>query len=193
VQRAATPPFLQVSGRFYRAVRPERLAHVLDPPAPLSAGRYHRPGQAALYITREADWAVIAVARYMAEEGSSRMIVPLRVSTAAVLDQRDAHACAVLGVDPAASACRWQVALAEQREPESWHNADAARAVGADGLTDPSRGIVDGWHLTLFRWNEPGAPTVEVDGDPLHIDYAAARSRWPAPDGWMQARGDMLF
>jgi hypothetical protein len=32
----------KVSGQFFRCVLVERLDHVLDPPGPSSAGRYHR-------------------------------------------------------------------------------------------------------------------------------------------------------
>jgi hypothetical protein len=52
-------PTRLVSGRFYRAVRADRMDQVLDPPAPESAGRYHRHGEPALYITAQHDWAVI--------------------------------------------------------------------------------------------------------------------------------------
>ena len=47
-----------------------------------------------------------------------------------------------------------------------------------------SRGIVGGWHVTLFNWNAPGAPQVCVAGEPLVIDYADARARWAPPRGW---------
>ncbi len=190
---SGAPPLLTVEGRFWRSIRADRLAHVLDPPAPDSAGRYHRPGQATLYLTAEADWAVIAVARYALVDREPRLIVPLRLSPARVVDQRDAAAAAAWDIDPALSAVRWQIALEAGDEPPSWHNADAARAGGADGIVDPSRGILDGWHMALFRWNVPGAPTVALAGDPLMIDYAAARARWAAPPGWLEQQGDLIY
>ena len=182
-----------VEGRFYRAVAADHVDRVLAAPSAQSAGRYHRPGQPALYVSREADWAVIAVSRYMAEDGIARVVLPLRLSAARVVDQRDVQHCAGLGIDPQLSATRWQIALVEHRDPPSWTNADKARELGADGIIDPSRGIVGGWYMALFRWNAPGAPRIEVDGDPIPADYPAARSRWPSPPGWMEAAGDLTY
>jgi RES domain-containing protein len=184
---------LNVSGRFYRAMHPDAVARVLDSPGPESAGRYHRPGQPALYVTREADWAVIAIQRYAATESAPRLVVPLRIDAAAVVDQRDPVQCAALGIYADDAAARWQQWLARDEEPPSWRNADAARAVGADGIVDPSRGIVDGWHLALFHWNQPGAPQVIVDGEPMVIRYAEARTRWASPNGWIEAHGDETY
>jgi hypothetical protein len=66
-------PLRSVKGRFYRAVRADRIDKILDPPGPDSAGRYHRHGQPALYITPEPDWAVIALGGYMVEDGLPRL------------------------------------------------------------------------------------------------------------------------
>lgn len=95
------------------------------------------------------------------------MIVPVDIGTARVLDQRDAVACIALGIDRDQSNVNWRAELAAGREPVSWRNADAARAIGADGIIDRSRHIPGGWHVTLFRWNEPGAPSVAVAGSPF--------------------------
>ena len=173
-----------VSGRFWRAIAAERVGQVLSPPGPDSAGRYHRPGQSALYITPEADWATIAIGRYLLDDGIKRVVVPLELDGAAVLDQRDPYACAALGIDPAQSQGRWDEELAAGREPSSWLASDAARAAGAQGIIDLSRGIAGGWHVCLFAWNVPGAPQLRVAGDPLPCVYWPARDRWPAPDGW---------
>ena len=177
-------PLHRIGGTFYRAVLEDRVEHVLDPPGPDSAGRYHRPGQGALYVTAEADWAAIATGNYAAEDGLARVIVPLELDAADVLDQRDAAACAALGIDPGDATGRWRPYLAEGRVPPSWRNSDGARAAGADGIIDPSRGIIGGWHVALFRWNEPGAPQLRIAGDPLPFDYTASRGRWAAPEGW---------
>lgn len=174
----------RVAGRFYRAIPVDRLAAVLDPPGPDSAGRYHRPGQPALYITPGADWATIAIGQYLLADGKPRVIVPVDLDEAFVLDQHNADACAALGIDRDASNQSWSAAVREGREPPSWRSADMARQAGADGIIDRSRGIAGGWHVTLFRWNQAGAPQVSVAGEPLPCDFPAARSRWPAPPGW---------
>ena len=177
-------PLHRISGQFWRAIAAERVEQVLKPPGPDSAGRYHRPGQAALYITLEADWATIAIGRYLLTDGIARLVVPLELDCADVFDQRDPAACAALGIDPTQSQVRWNDELAAGREPPSWLASDAARASGAQGIIDISRGIAGGWHVCLFAWNEPGAPQVRVAGAPVACDYWPARDRWPAPDGW---------
>ncbi|PZP17921.1 MAG: RES domain-containing protein, partial [Sphingomonas hengshuiensis] len=85
----STIPLLTISGRFYRAILASRIDSVLAPPGPASAGRYHRLGQSALYLTCNPEWAYIAVSGYMREDGLARMIVPLELGQADVLDQRD--------------------------------------------------------------------------------------------------------
>lgn len=157
-------PLLTVRGRFYRAILASRVDHVLAPPGPDSAGRYHRLGQPALYVTASPEWATIAVSGYMREDGLPRVIVPLAVGEAQVFDQRDAQACATLGIDREASNANWRSMLATGQEPSSWRNADAARAIGADGIIDRSRHIPGGWHITFFRWNALGGPTISVCG-----------------------------
>lgn len=184
--------FRTVSGRFYRTVAADRIAEVLDPPAPTSAGRYHRLGQPALYTSPTPQWAILATARYMREDGRRRVVVPLEITGARVIDQRDEAACLALGIDRDRSNLPWRLALAEGREPPSWHSADIARATGADGIIDRSRQAAGGWHLNLFRWNALGAPRVEISGDPIPVDPASPEAQWglwaPSPHeplhGW---------
>ena len=158
-------PLLRVAGRFYRAIRADRVDHVLSPPAPDSAGRYHRHGEPALYLTALPEWATIAVSKYIREDGLPRVIVPLDLDGADPLDQRDDAARMAAGIDREASGVDWRKALKAGEEPPSWHAADAARATGAAGIIDVSRHIPGGWHVTLFRWNEPGAPRVKIVGE----------------------------
>lgn len=177
--------FQRISGRFWRAIAADRASDVLKAPGPKSAGRYHRPGQPALYITPHADWATIAIGRYLLSDHTARVVVPLDLDGAEVFDQRDPSACAALGINPELSQVRWNDELAAGREPPSWAASDAARAAGARGIIDLSRGIEGGWHVCLFLWNVPGAPQVRVAGQPVPCDYWPARDRWPAPDGWV--------
>jgi len=174
----------RASGRFWRVIAADRAEQLLDPPGPQSAGRYHRPGERALYITTEADWGVIAVGRYMLADGRARVAIPLDLDGADLFDQRDAAACAQLGVDPRQSMVRWNDELASGRTPPSWIASDSARQAGAQGIIDISRGIAGGWHVCLFDWNRPGAPQVTVAGPAQPCDYAQARARWPSPPGW---------
>lgn len=171
-------PLLTIAGRFYRAILADRVGAVLAPPGPQSAGRYHRVGQAALYLTCDPDWARIAVSGYMREDGLARMIVPLELTQAKIFDQRDEAACIALGIDREDSNVNWRAALAAGQEPLSWRNADAVRATGADGIIDRSRHIPDGWHVTLFRWNGPGAPSVTVAGTAFPAILSNSDQHW---------------
>jgi len=166
-------PLNVVQGRFYRAVIADRMGSALEPPGPESAGRYHRPGQPALYLSASPEWATIAVSGYMREDGLKRLILPVEVGEARVVDQRDPAACAALGIDCAASSLPWRPALQRGEEPSSWRNSDAARAAGADGLIDRSRHIPGGWHLALFCWNGLGGPSVSICGEPMPVAAAA--------------------
>jgi RES domain-containing protein len=169
---------LQLSGRFFRAIRSDRVADVLAPPGRQSAGRYHRHGQPALYITQSPEWAAVAVSGYMREDGLPRVIVPLTMTAARVFDQRDEIACAALGIDREHSNADWRSALVAGMEPPSWRNSDKARAIGADGIIDRSRHIAGGWHITLFRWNEMGGPEITVCGDPMPVVLSNSAAKW---------------
>ncbi|NTF51104.1 RES family NAD+ phosphorylase [Agrobacterium rhizogenes] len=170
--------FRKISGRFFRSVLTERLDHVLDPPEASSAGRYHRLGQATLYTSASLEWSIIAISGYMREDQRPRVVVPLLVSDAIVVDQHDPQACEQLGIDRGLSNLSWRSALADGQEPASWRNADIARAAGADGIIDRSRLIPGGWHLNLFRWNALGGPSVEVCGEPVEIKLSENGPKW---------------
>ena len=44
--------------------------------------------------------------------------------------------------------------------PSSWAVRRRLEEAGAHGLIEPSRTAPGLWHLTLFCWNEDGAPRV---------------------------------
>jgi hypothetical protein len=68
----STIPLLTIFGRFYRAILAARVNGVLAPPVPASAGRYHRLGQPALYLTSDPEGAYSAVSGYVREDGLAR-------------------------------------------------------------------------------------------------------------------------
>ncbi|SQC92379.1 Uncharacterised protein [Cedecea neteri] len=112
---------------------------------------------------------MLAVAAHMRKDGKPRVLVPLYVEGARVLDQRDEYSCLALGINRDLSNHCWLNALQNNIEPPSWQNADRARVSNADGIIDPSRSIPDGWHLNLFRWNNLGGPRVTVCGEPISV------------------------
>jgi len=118
------------------------------------------------------EWAIIAVSGYIREDRQPRVVIPLMLGEAWVLDQHDEAACRQLGIDREHSNAPWRAALAKRREPPSWRNADA------DGIIDRSRMIPGGWHVNLFRWNELGGPGVTVGGEPVEISLSADGPKW---------------
>lgn len=164
--------FLQIQGVFYRSVLATNVGAALDPPGPQSAGRYHRHGQPALYMSPFPEWSISAVSGYMREDGLARVLIPISVTDAWVLDQRNEEISRLLGINPQASNGSWREAIGSGLVPGSWVNADRARASGADGIIDCSRNIPNGWHLCLFRWNEPETPQVKVCGDPIKVSLS---------------------
>jgi hypothetical protein len=105
-------PFRKISGRFFRSILSDRVDRILAPPDAESAGRYHRLGEPTLYMSPLQDWAIMAIAGYMREDHRRRVVVPLLVSDALVVDQRDERACKELGIDRALSNEPWRPALA---------------------------------------------------------------------------------
>ncbi|MDJ0090495.1 RES family NAD+ phosphorylase [Pantoea allii] len=170
--------FLPLSGQFYRSVLSTNAHAALAAPGPQSAGRYHRQGQPALYMSPIPEWSIMAVSGYMREDGLARVLIPLCVSGARVIDQRDKAGCLQMGIIPEASNSPWRAALKQGLMPLSWENADKARASGAHGIIDCSRIIPGGWHLCLFRWNTHDAPCVEVCGEPVTITLSSDGPEW---------------
>ncbi|WP_259667041.1 hypothetical protein [Rhizobium lentis] len=90
-------------------------------------------------MSASAEWAIMAISVYMREDGRRRVVVPLSVGNALVLDQHAQQACERLGIDRNVSNLSWRFALTAGEEPPSWRTADAARAAGAEGIIDRSR------------------------------------------------------
>jgi hypothetical protein len=75
--RVMTASLREVEGPFFRSVLADWVSNVLAPPAPESAGRYHRLGQAALHLSPTIEWVTIAVSGRIREDSRPRMVVPL--------------------------------------------------------------------------------------------------------------------
>jgi RES domain-containing protein len=171
-------PLTELSGKFYRTIPVNQIDRVLAPPTPQSAGRYHRHGQRALYMSPNLDWARRAVSGYMREDMKPRFVFTLDVIGARVFDQRSLRSCRDIGVDRDLSNRPWRPALNEGKEPDSWQISDQIRELDADGLIDVSRHIPGGWHLVLFRWNAFGGPVVRVSGGPATVYPNPSGPKW---------------
>ena len=171
-------PLCNLSGKFYRSIAVNQIDRVLAPPASQSAGRYHRHGQEALYVSPSLDWARKAVSGYMREDMKPRFVFTLEVIGAQVFDQRSLSACRDIGVDREMSNRPWREALKDGKEPASWLVSDRVRELNADGLIDVSRHIPNGWHLVLLRWNENGGPKVRVTSGPETVHPKLEGPKW---------------
>ena len=149
--------FTRISDRFYRSVAVAHEAHVLD--GSVSAGRYSRPDVPVLYLSATPEGVAAAMKAH--DDGSvARMIVAVEVRAERIFDLRDDAACAEAGIDRTDALASWQDVLRDGGVPSSWQVADRLRALGANGLIDPSRTAPGLWHLVLFRWNVPGGAEV---------------------------------
>jgi RES domain-containing protein len=154
-----------VDGAFFRSIVSGREHLLLERPRPTDGGRYHAPGQSALYMSATAEWARLVAGWYTSRDGHNRVLFPLSITEAHVLDLGDADACRAFGIDVADANASWREALNARQTPPSWGVADVARQAGADGLIDRSRMFPGAWHVTLFDWNVVGRPQVFQIGD----------------------------
>lgn len=130
------------------------------------AARFNRVGQDALYLSPNEQSAKVAIGEYVRLGDPQRFLITYEVEPCVLLDLRHPLSAEVyeLARKP------WQSAMKAGEEPESWLAADTVRKAGHVGLIDPSRQKPGLWHITLFRWNEDGAPLVRQICEPLQID-----------------------
>lgn len=154
------PPtaFQPVAGTFYRAIDPAFREHAIA--GSRSAGRYSRADQPTLYLSASPDGVQASMLAHRDSRASALETLEVQVEAKRIADLRDAASLAVLGIDVGDAAAPWQELAAAGGTPPSWGVRDRLIVAGADGLIDPSRQRPGLWHLVLFRWNEPGAPTV---------------------------------
>lgn len=153
-----------LSGRFYRIVFARDISRVLDG-VRSPEGRFHHDRQRTIYMSPSPEAAAVAVNIYLKPDDPPRLIVPLLVSDAMVLDFRTPQVEQSLGLKWRETAVPWARQRAKGQPATSWRASDAARNAGADGMIYPSRTLPSRWHhLVLFRWNKPGGPSLKTDG-----------------------------
>jgi RES domain-containing protein len=154
------------TGRFYRIVFARNAATVLDGVV-TGEGRFHHDGERAIYMSPTPEGAAVAVATYVRPGDPDRLLVPLWLEAAHLADFRDPATVSALELKGGETSITWR----DQREigqpATSWLASDAARASGADGMIYTSRKVPARWHVVLFRWNEPGTPSLREDGPAL--------------------------
>jgi len=153
-----------IRGRFFRIVPRQRAGLAIHGSRPDAAGRFHAPGQPALYMSPTAEWAAIGLSTHAMRDGDSRVVVPLDVTWAEVIDLRNGADCRAAGVSPKDADAPWRDRGLEGEKPKPWTLADRVRFIGCDGLIDPSKLKKGAWHLVLFEWNQPNRPEVRPAG-----------------------------
>ncbi|MEH6404641.1 MAG: RES family NAD+ phosphorylase [Sneathiella sp.] len=158
--------FIEVSGVFVK------IAYANDAEMPLKRGlsgrpaaRFNRPGQDALYLSPDEQSARAAIGEYVRDDDPPRVLIHYQVERCTLLDLRHRDAATIYGL----ARQSWQDVVANGDEPTSWEAADTIREARHAGLIDPSRQRPGFWHITLLRWNEPGAPSVSQIKDPTPI------------------------
>ncbi|MEJ8563036.1 RES family NAD+ phosphorylase [Yoonia sp. GPGPB17] len=157
--------FTTLNTTLYRIVFAEFANTVLEG-AIHPEGRFHHADQPALYASPSPDTAAIAIQIYLKPDDPPRVLVPLSLRNARMVDLRDIDTCKVLGIDPAWSTVPWSDERAAGRPATSWRASDAARAAGADGMLYASRRTPDRWHVVLFSWNIGNGAVLDIDGTP---------------------------
>ncbi len=147
-----------VSGTFHRAVDPAHRAAALA--GSRSAGRYSPADVPTLYLSASREGVAAAMTAHTGARSPALDVLAFEVAADRIVDLRAHEALRSVGIDPADAAADWQDTVAAGGSPPSWRVRDALEQLGAHGLIDPSRRRPDLWHLVLFRWNHPGAPSV---------------------------------
>ncbi|WP_413702175.1 RES family NAD+ phosphorylase [Psychromonas sp. KJ10-10] len=158
--------YTKISGTFVRICSPDQVALALQRNSPKRPqARYNRHGQDALYLAVNEESACVAMQKYINNIDTPLVLVTYEVEPCFLVDLRHAdnkHYRTLTSQD-------WQTAVNEAREPSSWQVSDLLRKNKEIGLIDPSRKNPEKWHITLFRWNELGAPGVRIVNQPSPI------------------------
>jgi RES domain-containing protein len=151
----------RVSGTFYRAVHPAHRDTAIH--GSRNAGRYSQPSQPTLYLSASPEGVEAAMIAHTRGRVVDRVVLEFHVEAHDIVDLRDPAARLATGVDLEDAVAPWQNIVATGGEPSSWSVRRQLEDLGASGLIDPSRKRPGLWHLTLFRWNAPGAPRVALN------------------------------
>ncbi len=152
------PLMRTVKGSFYRAVDPSYRFDALAGSRP--AGRYSPPDVPTLYLSASREGVAAAMIAHTDNRTPDPEVLQFEVEADRIVDLRSHDALKSVGINPADAAADWQGAVVRGDSPPSWWVREALERLGAHGLIDPSRKRPQLWHLTLFKWNSEGTPSV---------------------------------
>ncbi len=161
------------SGRLWRILFADRQTEALGA-ARHPEGRFHHDGQRALYASPTTEAAAVAIDSYYRPDDPPRVIVPLWLEGARLLNFRASATSTDLGLSGDEPTVNWRVDRAAGQPARSWLASDAARAAGADGIIYYSRKAAPLWHVALLRWND-GKVSLRNDGpaQPFTPDHSS--------------------
>jgi RES domain-containing protein len=148
-----------VRGIFYRAVETVHIDAALA--GSRQPGRYSASDQPTLYLSASREGVAAAMPAHTAGDAGSRTVLRFHVEATDIFDLRDQAAIAEVRAAAGEPFGAWQRLAGSGVEPPSWRVRRWVEGQGMHGLIDPSREAPGLWHLALFRWNVPGAPTVK--------------------------------
>lgn len=160
VRKRRAGPFVSVEGVFYRGIDPAYRQDALG--GSRVAGRYSSPDRPTLYVSASLGGVRAAMVAHAPARSAALQVVTLDVAAQNIFDLRDERARSDFGISLEDAMAPWQDVALAGGEPPSWRVRRQLEQAGAMGLIDPSRKAPTLWHLVLFAWNSPGAPTVGI-------------------------------
>ncbi len=158
-----------VSGDFVKIVwADDPDVHLMRGAPVRPPARFNRRGQDALYLSPDVESARVAIGQDVREGDRPRVALTFRVERCALFDLRSPKAADIYAI----ASQPWRALLAAGGTPPSWRVGDQLRENGYVGLIDPSRRRPGLWHITLFCWNEPGAPIVTRQGNAVSVSVS---------------------
>ncbi len=123
-------------------------------------GRWNPVGVPTIYAARELSTAWAEYNQGFVQHPA--LIAQFRLDGAQLVDLTDQMELAARGIDASIHACEWRDRMDHGKVPETHRLRQRLLAEGADGVIYPSFMSPGGTCVALWRWNAPGAPSLEV-------------------------------
>jgi len=123
-------------------------------------GRWNPPGAAAIYAARELSTAWAEYNQGFVQHPA--LIAQLALSGARLADLTDAAVCELFGVSDDIHRCEWRHLIDRGLVPETHALRATLLAQEYHGVIYPSFMSPGGTCVALWRWNEEGAPRLDV-------------------------------